>query len=77
MVAPDILPPFTRLVVPFLHRYVRPVPVATTVKLTELPEQFVCVTEGCVVIATTWFTINAEDDEVTDVHGLAPLTTTV
>ena len=77
VVAPDMLPPFVRLVVPFLHWYVNPVPVAVTLKLTEPPEQTVCVGAGCPVIATAWFTTNAALLDVTGVHGDVPLTTTL
>ena len=38
VVAPVILPPFVRFVVPFLHWYVKPLPVAVTLKLTDDPE---------------------------------------
>jgi len=77
VVAPDMFPPSVRLVVPFLHWYVNPVPVAVTLKLTELPEQIVCVVAGCPVIATAWLTTNAAWLDVTDPHGAAPLTTTL
>ena len=76
-VAPDILPPFVRLVVPFLHWYVNPVPVAVTLKLTEFPEQTVCVVAGCPVIAGAWLTTKAALLDVAAVHGAVPLTTTL
>jgi hypothetical protein len=67
-VAPPIFTP------PFLHWYVRPEPVATTLNVTLLPAHIVWLT-GCVVIAGAVFTVKLTVLDVT-AGGQVPLTTT-
>lgn len=49
-VAPVMLPPFERFVVPFLHWYDKPLPVAVTLIVTGDPEQTDWLATGCTVI---------------------------
>ncbi len=46
LVAPEMFPPLLKLVVPFLHWYVKPLPVAVTLKLTVEPEHTVWLATG-------------------------------
>ena len=74
--APEIFPASFNKVVPFLHLYVRPVPVAVTESTTVFPEQ-VTTGCGCEVMETFWFTTSAALFEVTGEHGEVPETTTL
>ena len=71
-VAPEILPPFIKGVIPFLHWYVSPVPVAATEKLTEVSEHTVCEIAGWEVIATAWLTVSIVFVDVTGTQGVRP-----
>jgi hypothetical protein len=76
VVAPEIFPPFTRFVVPFLHWYVKPLPVAVILKVAVVPEQIAILARGCTVIAGASLTVSETLDEVTGEHGDAPVMTT-
>jgi hypothetical protein len=71
------LPPFVKRTDPFLHWYVRPVPVAATDIETDPPAQEYFVVAGCVVIATAVLTIRLAEEDVTDPQGEVPVTTNV
>ena len=46
LVAPEMFPPLLKFVVPFLHWYVKPLPVAVTLKFTVEPEHTVWLATG-------------------------------
>ena len=77
LVAPEIVPPLARLVEPLRHWKVKPEAVVATLKLTEVPEQTVCVASGCILMLMSWLTFKTAFEEVTDIHGAKPLTTTL
>jgi len=73
-VAPEIFPPLIKLVVPFFHWYVNPVPVAADEKLIEFPSHAVWFA-GCVVM----FVLLSDKETFTDVSfgAHAPVITTL
>ena len=50
VVAPEIFPPSTKFTIPFLHWYVKLLPVAETVKLAELPTHAVWLVGSVMII---------------------------
>ncbi len=76
VVDPEILPPSVKFVLPFLHWYVKFVPVATTENVAVFVSHTVWVAMGWASILISWFIISVISPEVAGVQGEIPLTTT-